>query len=141
MPQEFTRIKMRTITSAGYTQLAVVFLKFLQIAMNVDQQIGFRYRPMSSSSLSHMKIKLSIIPVYNIFKQESHFDFTLTRQIVFYLFTFSFSSPVVQFLAILPPFASLFQYLCSVYYFSTLHNFSTPFLLPISFFNVLLLLL
>jgi hypothetical protein len=117
------------------------FLEIYQKAMNVEQQIGFRYRPMSSSSLSHMKIKLSIIPVYNIFNRESHFDFTLTRQIIFYIFTFSFSSPVVQFLAILPPFASLFQCLCSVYDFSTLHNFSTPFLLPIFFLLVLFLLL
>ncbi len=93
MPQEFPRIKMRTITSAGYTQLAVVFLKIFQIALNVEQQIDFRYRPMSSSSLSHMKIKLSIIPVYNIFNQGSHFDFTLTHQSFFTYLLFLFHTP------------------------------------------------
>jgi hypothetical protein len=83
---------MRTITSAGYTQLAVVFLKIFQIAMNVGQ-IGFRYRPVSSASLSHMKIKLSIIPVYNIFKQESHFDYTLTHHSFFTFLLFLCHTP------------------------------------------------
>jgi hypothetical protein len=98
MPQEFPRIKLRIITSAGYTQLAAVFLqKFFPIAMNVEQQKDFRYRPMSSSSLSHMKIKLSIIPVYNIFNQESHFDFTLTPQSFFTYLLFLFHTPSSNF--------------------------------------------